>query len=92
MLLVTIIIVFTIRPEINMKRSAIIILAVFCAAMTSALPGTMDAEVREYYESNMCISDSTESKAIRIISDSNHAIYSIDGIPCSENISAIPKT
>jgi len=54
-LLVASSIVFTIRPHISMKNSAIIILAVFFATLVLVLPQTLEVEVERTYETKKCI-------------------------------------
>lgn len=56
MLLVVSLIVFTVTPEINVKKSMVIILTIFCATLILTIRRTLDAEVKDLSGSKKCFS------------------------------------
>lgn len=68
-LLVTFLIVFTIRPEIKKTSSAIIILITLCVITMRAIPETLDAAMKEDDDgTKRCYSDLSENEILTFIS------------------------
>lgn len=68
-LLVTSLIVFTVRPEINVKKSAVIILTIFCAAFILATPEILYTEISENSDGRkICNNNLSGNEILKLIS------------------------